>query len=101
MANRNGYSPRKLGTLLDLAHIAIGLLVIVMAFFAFVNPERYQFLFPVIFFFAAALNLLTGWFLLKMYPRLKKKRVSGIGYIIMGLLILVLCIVSAISIWGA
>ena len=101
MANRNGYSPRKLGTLLDLAHIAIGLLVVVMAFFAFVNPDRYRVLFPVIFFFAAALNLLTGWFLLKMYPRLKKKRASGIGYLAIGFLILVLCIVSAISIWGA
>lgn len=101
MANKNGYSPRKLGTLLDIAHIVIGLVVIAMAFFAFVNPDRYRFLFPVIFFFAAGLNLLTGWFLLKMYPRLRKKRISGVIYIVVGVLILALCVISAISIWGS
>lgn len=100
MAAKNGYSPRKLGTILDIAHIVIGILVIIMAFFAFLSPERYMVLFPLIFLLASALNLITGCFLLKMYPRIKKKKASGIAYVIVGSLIAVLCILSAVSIWG-
>ena len=43
---------------------------------------------------------MTGWFYIKMYPRVKKKKTLGTFYIIVGLIILVLCIISAISIWS-
>lgn len=101
MAVRNGYSPRKLGTILDVTHIVIGLAVVIMAIFAFLNPERYKVLFPVIFLLAAVLNVTTGWLYMKMYPRMKKKRASGFIYVIAGLLIFALCVISAASIWGS
>ncbi|MDO4438416.1 MAG: hypothetical protein Q4B86_03090 [Eubacteriales bacterium] len=100
MATRNGYSPRKFGTILDVSHIVIGIAVVIMAFFAFVSPDRYMIFFPVIFFLSSVLNIMTGWFYIKMYPRVKKKKTLGTFYIIVGLIILVLCIISAISIWS-
>lgn len=101
MVSKSGYSPRKLGTILDITHIVIGVLIVSMAFFAFLSPDRYQFLFPLIFLLAAALNLISGCFLLKMYPRMKKKKASAVLYLIVGFLITVLFLVSAVSIWGS
>ena len=49
MAPKRSYSPRKLGTMLDTAHIVIGLAVVIMAFFTVLEPVKYIFLFPVIY----------------------------------------------------
>ena len=46
MSTRGSYSPRKLGTIIDMAHIIIGILIMVMACFAILRPARYMFLFP-------------------------------------------------------
>ena len=100
MAQRSNYSPRKYGTVLDWIHIVTGVIVVILAILAFTNPAENMILFPVIFFMAAFLNLTTGWFYLKMYPRMKKKRASGAGYLISGALIFILCIISALSLWG-
>ena len=45
---------------LDAMHIIIGIAVVVMSVISFLDTERYMFLFPVIFFLAAGLNLATG-----------------------------------------
>ena len=45
---------------LDAMHIIIGIAVVVMSVISFLDTERYMFLFPVIFFLAAVLNLATG-----------------------------------------
>ena len=100
MALKSNYSPRKYGTILDWTHIIVGVIIVIMAILAFTNPGENMILFPLIFFLAAFLNLMTGWFYLKMYPRMKKKRASGAGYLAAGAVILVLCIISAVSIWG-
>lgn len=100
MAVKSNYSPRKYGTLLDWLHIVIGVVIVIMAILAFTNPSDNMILFPLIFFLAALLNIVTGWFYMKMYPRVKKKRALGAGYLITGMVILLLCIISAISIWG-
>lgn len=100
MALKSNYSPRKYGTILDLAHILIGVLILILAVIAFTNPYDNSLLFPIIFFLAALLNLMTGWFYIKMYPRMKKKRASGIGYLVSGGLIFLLCVLSAVSLWG-
>ncbi|MDO4266762.1 MAG: hypothetical protein Q4C63_09935 [Eubacteriales bacterium] len=100
MGNRTNYSPRKYGTVLDWIHIVTGVTVVILAVLAFTNPSENMILFPIIFFMASVLNLTTGWFYLKMYPRMKKKRASGAGYLILGALLFVLCIISAVSLWG-
>ena len=99
MAPKRSYSPRKLGTMLDTAHIVIGLAVVVMAFFAVLEPMKYMFLFPVIFFLASVLTLITSWFMFTAYKRNSRKKIAGIIYLIVGLLLLALFVVSAVSIW--
>ncbi|MGI6079626.1 MAG: DUF6637 family protein [Candidatus Avilachnospira sp.] len=93
------YSPGKYGTVLDMIHIIIGVLITILAVITFVNPDNNKMLFPVIFFLGAVLNLVTGRMYIKMYPRQKKKRQAAIGYIIAGILIMILCVVSAVSLW--
>lgn len=58
-----------------------------------------MFLFPLIFFFGALLNFLTGWFYLQMYPRVRKKKAAGVMYIIISVVIAVLFVVSAVAIY--
>ena len=99
MAGNNRYSPRKLGTILDAAHIAIGICVVLMAVFAFFNPVRYMFLFPLIFLLASILNFMTGIFYIRMYPRVRKKKAAGSLYIVIGSITAVLCIVSAVAVY--
>ncbi len=99
MSTRGSYSPRKLGTIIDMAHIIIGLLVMIMACFAILRPARYMILFPVIFFLASVLSLFNSWFMFATYQRNPRKRAAGIMYLVIGLLIFALFVISAISIW--
>ena len=96
----NGFSPRKAGTFIDLVHIVLGSATIVLAVFAITNPEKNRVLFPVIFFMASIINFVSSWFNFKMFPRMKKKRVSAILYLFTGVLIFLLFVISAVSIWG-
>ncbi|MFR4784290.1 MAG: DUF6637 family protein [Pilosibacter sp.] len=54
---------------LDAMHIIIGIAVVVMSVISFLDTERYMFLFPVIFFLAAVLNLATGKYWLSRTKR--------------------------------
>mgnify|MGYP001777738811 CR=1 FL=1 len=99
MQGKKRYSPRKLGTILDAAHIAIGICVVLMAIFAFFDPERYMYLFPLIFLLASVLNFLTGWFYIRMYPRVRKKKAAGSLYMVIGTITALLCIISAVAIY--
>ncbi len=84
---------------LDAIHIVIGLAVVVLAVISFINPEDHMLLFPVIFLLAAALNLVTGNYRLGRSGRDRKRKVSAAMQMLFGLLLLILCIVSAVSIW--
>ena len=99
MQGKKRYSPRKLGTILDAAHIAIGICVVLMAIFALFDPERYMYLFPLIFLLASVLNFLTGWFYIRMYPRVRKKKAAGSLYMVIGTITALLCIISAVAIY--
>ena len=99
MASRGSYSPRKLGTIIDMAHIIIGILIMIMAFFAILMPARYMFLFPLIFFLASVLSLLNSWFLFTAYKRNTGKKASAVIYAVVGVLLFVLFVISVISVW--
>ncbi len=99
MAERSGYSLRRIGNIIDGIHILIGAAVILMAVLAFLDTARFSVFFPAIFLLAAVLNIVTGWFTLKMYQRMTKKRITGIIYIVMGAALLALAAVSALSLW--
>ena len=100
MANKNRYTPSKIGTIIDLVHIVVGILVIVMAVFAILDPTKYMFLFPLVFFLAGVLSALTGWYTILTSKRNPRQKGMGAVYFVVVAFLLVLTVVSAISIWG-
>ncbi len=99
MVKERKRNPRSDALMLDLVHIIIGILVVVCAVFAFLDPEKNRFLFPVIFALAALLNSVNGWMELKNSGRDKRKRNAGVLQCAAAVLLLAVGIVSAISIW--
>lgn len=92
-------NPRNTGLMLDMLHIVIGIAVVTLAVFAFLNPEGNQFLFPFIFICAAVLNGVNGMYRIRVSGREKKKRFAGIAILIVAIVLLVLSVLSAVSIW--
>lgn len=92
-------SPRNAALVLDMIHIIAGILIVVLAVISFLNPEGNMMLFPLIFLLASALNIINGSYRLHQSGRDKKKKLAGIGLIVIGAFLLVLAVVSAVSIW--
>lgn len=93
-------NPHSSGLILDLVHIVIGVGIVILAVITFLNPEDHMLMFPAIFLLAALLNLIKGICRIREFGRNKKKRISGILEIALGAVLLALCIISAVSIWG-
>lgn len=91
--------PRNAAMILDILHIVIGITVVVLAVFAFLKPEGNRFLFPFIFFLAAVLNGVNGLYRIRESGRDKKRRFGGIAVAALAGALLVICILSALSIW--
>ncbi|HIZ44242.1 MAG TPA: hypothetical protein H9672_05925 [Firmicutes bacterium] len=99
--NRTKKNPYTRQTLFDGLSVVAGIAVIATGVFTFVNPERYAYLFPVIFILAAVFQ-----FLLAM-PRLRKhygkkngkRKAAGIGLCAAGAVLLILAVVSAVCLW--
>lgn len=85
--------------ILDILHIVVGIAVVALAVFAFLNPEGNRFLFPFIFLFAAVLNGVNGLYRIRESGRDKKRRFGGIAVVVLAGALLVICILSALSIW--
>lgn len=85
--------------ILDIIHIITGILIVILAILAFLNPEANMILFPVIFLLAAILNFFNGYDKFRSGRGQKKKRVSGLTLMLVGAILLLLCIISAITIW--
>ena len=84
--------------MLDILHIIIGILVVICAVLAFLEPEKNQFLFPIIFWLAAFLNGVSGWHRLKNSWRDKKRKISGASLCGVAFVLILLGAASAISI---
>lgn len=91
---------RHSGLILDVIHLVIGSLIVVLGILSFLQPEKNEFLFPLIFFLAAGLNAVSGVFELKNRGRDKKRFKTGILHVLGALLLAAVGILSAISIWG-
>lgn len=99
MANQDKRrNPRNEALMLDLLHIVVGVLVVICAVLAFLEPEKNQFLFPVIFWLAGLLNGVSGWYKLKNSGRDKKRKLSGAVLCLCAGLLVLVGIASAISI---
>lgn len=92
-------NPRNTELLLDLLHIVIGILVVILAVLTFLNPDANRFLFPFVFFLAAFLNGINGWFRLKESGRDRRKKLGSISLCIIAGCLFLLGIISAFSIW--
>lgn len=93
-------SPRKAGMFIDAMHIFLGVIIVILAIFAISDPDRYKGLFPLVFLFASMINFVTAWYEFRMFPRIRRKTVSAWIYLITGLLIFLLFVASAVSLWG-
>ena len=94
-----GKNPRSSAMLLDGIHIIIGLVIVVLAVLTFLYPEDHMLMFPLIFFLASCLNLINGGHRLYAGRREKKRRFQGLGTLLLGIALMVLAAISAISIW--
>lgn len=92
-------NPRSTVLIMDWIHICIGLLVVILAVFAFLNPEQNRFLFPVIFLLAAVLNVINGIYRFRLSGREKKKKLAAIMQLILAAVLVAVMAVSAITIW--
>ena len=92
-------SPRNSSIIMDWIHIVIGILIVILAVITFLNPDDNRVLFPVIFFWAAALDVFNGIHKYRQSGRDKKKKASAVAQFVIAGLLLVMTAVSAISIW--
>ena len=83
----------------DILHIVVGILIVVLAVISFLSPEDHMLLFPAIFFLAGALNLVNGVFKIRHSGREKKKKAAGMAVLMFGILLTVLTVISAVSVW--
>lgn len=84
---------------LDIIHIVLGVIIVVMAVLAFTNPTENMVLFPLIFFFAALLNIVNAVFIMQGSNHNKKLNTQGLVQLLIGGAVMVVGVISAVSIW--
>ena len=89
---------RMSGLALDVLHVVIGIVIVIFAVLAFLNPEENRILFPGIFLLAAILNAANGLDRMRG-SRDKKRRASGAAQIGLGTALFVLSVLSVLTIW--
>lgn len=85
--------------LLDILHIIIGVLILILAVLAFLNPEENRILFPLIFLLAAVLNVANGYDKLRRNRGRSRQRTAGTALMAVGAGLFFLCVLSARTIW--
>ena len=84
---------------LDILHVAVGILIVIFAVLAFLNPDETRILFPAIFLLAAILNFANGYDKFSKNRGRKKKRAAGAALMAVGVALFLLCVLSALTIW--
>lgn len=84
---------------LDILHVAVGILIVIFAVLAFLNPDENRILFPAIFLLAALLNFANGYDKFSKNRGRKKKRAAGVVLMAVGVALFLLCVLSALTIW--
>lgn len=84
---------------LDILHIAVGVLIVIFAVLAFLNPDENRILFPAIFLLAGILNFANGYDRFVKNRSRKKKRAAGAGLMTVGTVLFLLCVLSTLTIW--
>ena len=100
MQNQREKNERGGGVFLDMAHLILGIAIVIFAVLSFINPEGNTALFPLVFLLAALLNAINGVFRLKNCVRNKKRFRMGIFQILVCAGLGLLGVLSAISLWN-
>lgn len=90
---------RRAGIFLDMAHLILGIAIVILAVLSFLNPEGNRMLFPLVFFLAALLNTISCVFALKTCKRDKKKFRMGLFQAVLAGGLVILGLLSGISLW--
>ena len=99
MHGQRGRGERHAVVFLDMAHLILGIAIVILAVLSFINPEGNHMLFPLVFLLAALLYAVSGIFECKTWGRDKKKFRLGILQLVLAVGLGVLGVLSAISIW--
>ena len=90
---------RNLPMMLDVLHIVVGAAVVILAVLTFIDPEDNRILLPFIFLLAGALNGVNGIYRIKESGRDRKRRLAGISILVLAVILLIICVLSAVSMW--
>ena len=99
MQGQRGRNERRAGVFLDMAHLILGIAIVIFAVLSFISPEGNRMLFPLVFLLAALLNGIKGIFELKTCARDKKRFWLGIFQLLLGAGLGLLGVLSAVSLW--
>ncbi len=99
MIHEKKKNPRSAAMYLDILHIVTGILIVLCAVLAFLDPDNNSFLFPVIFWLAAFLNAASGRHQLSECGRDRKKKAGAVCRLTAAAGLLLIGVVSAVSIW--
>lgn len=84
---------------LDTLHVVVGILIVILAVLAFLDPNENRILFPAIFLLASLLNLANGYDRFHNNRGKKKQRIAGAALMAAGIALFLLCVVSALTVW--
>ncbi len=99
MIHEKKKNPRNSALYLDVFHIVTGILIVLCAVLAFLDPDSNSFLFPVIFCLAALLNGVSGRQQLIECGRDRKKKAGAVCRLSAAACLLLIGVISAVSIW--
>ncbi len=77
----------------------LGLMIVILGVLTFLNPENHMLFFPVIFFLGSVLNFADGVYTRSLAARGRRNRKAGWVTLLVGVLLLGLSVLSALSIW--
>ena len=91
MQGQRGRNERRAGVFLDVAHLILGIAIVIFAVLSIINPEGNEMLFPLVFLLAALLNGING--------RDKKRFRMGAFQMVLCAGLGLLGVLSALSLW--
>lgn len=92
-------NPRSFQVILDVIHVFLCLVIVALTVFLFLDPEGHSLFFPLIFFLAAALNMVAAVARWKRTNKTKFTNLQGVFFALLALVLLVLSVMSGIAVW--
>ena len=97
-------NPHMTAVVMDAAHVILCIGIVVLAVIIFMNPEQFQYLFPVVFALAAVMQFLHGIPKILAYRQShgmeKGRLVAGVLLCGLGVILMLVAAVSGVTIWG-